>query len=453
MNDVASESANLRDRHLFGKGPKRLLSLDGGGVRGAATVAFLERIEKIIAAEQNKTPRAGLEPSPAPAPKPQAPPVRLGDWFDLVGGTSTGAIIAGALALGHTTSEIKDFYLRLAPRVFKRPFWRIPYLQAKFDARALSEEINAIVKDRTLDSPDLITGLAVITKRMDTGSPWILANNKMAPNWEDRPAIAGKKPPIGNKHYKLAALVRASTAAPHYFDPEILSILETEQPDALDAMQANLSGLPFISELLAKIRAWRTLASKRRADPETHGLFIDGGVTPYNSPTFALLMLAALKPFGICWQLGPDNFTIVSVGTGTFRTRVAFAEVGFAGPLRLALRALLSIVTDNEYLALAQMQWLGECLTPWTVNSEIGSLADETPPGGRWFRFARYDLRLEREWLAQNVSVDLSETEVKRLQHMDDPGIIEPIYEIAGMAADKQVRREHFFPDGKKASA
>ena len=37
--------ASTRDRHLFGPGPKHLLALDGGGVRGVITVAFLERIE------------------------------------------------------------------------------------------------------------------------------------------------------------------------------------------------------------------------------------------------------------------------------------------------------------------------------------------------------------------------------------------------------------------------
>ena len=91
----------MRDRHLFAAGPKRMLSLDGGGVRDVISVAFLERIEAILTA------RAGEE-------------VRLGDWFDLVGGTSTGAIIATALALGKTTADLKDTYYRLAPRAFRR---------------------------------------------------------------------------------------------------------------------------------------------------------------------------------------------------------------------------------------------------------------------------------------------------------------------------------------------
>jgi hypothetical protein len=60
-----------RDRHLFCRGPKRILALDGGGVRGALTVAFLEEIETILARRLGK-------------------PVLLGHWFDLIGGTSTG---------------------------------------------------------------------------------------------------------------------------------------------------------------------------------------------------------------------------------------------------------------------------------------------------------------------------------------------------------------------------
>src|SRR2546423_11716244 len=102
-----------RDRHLFGPGPKRMLSLDGGGVRGVISVAFLERIEAILTAE------AGTD-------------IRLSDHFDLIGGASTGAIIAGALALGKTTGELKDIYHRLAPPALQRPQFRIPFPQPEF---------------------------------------------------------------------------------------------------------------------------------------------------------------------------------------------------------------------------------------------------------------------------------------------------------------------------------
>jgi predicted acylesterase/phospholipase RssA len=115
-----------RDKHLFCSGPKRLLALDGGGVRGAVTVAFLEEIEAVLARQLNQT-------------------VHLGHWFDLIGGTSTGAVIAGAIAMGFTTADIKRFYFELAPKVFKRPFWRIIGLRAKFDSHALQREIESVI--------------------------------------------------------------------------------------------------------------------------------------------------------------------------------------------------------------------------------------------------------------------------------------------------------------------
>jgi len=431
----AAEEELARDRHLFGKGPKKLLALDGGGVRGAITVAFLEEIEKVLGDEQaRKAAQAAAETS-AGAPQPQSKNVRLGEYFDLCGGTSTGAIIACALALGHTISEIKDFYLRLAPRVFKRSLWRLPGLQSKFDARALTDEINAIVRDRTLDSPDLITGLGIVAKRMDTGSSWILLNNKKAPYWDS------------NKDYTLATLVRASTAAPHYFDPEILAISKDAPQDPLSGVKANLSGFPLLSLLLSKVRALYGMVSKSGPNSETHGLFVDGGVTPHNSPTLAMLMMTVLEPLGIRWPLGPENLSVYSIGTGLYRTKVSFADVGFAGPLRLALGALLSMMGDTQYLALTEMQWLGQCMVCWTLNSEIKTLCGETPPGGHWFRFARYDLRLEKAWLSQFLGLNPSDKEIARLQGMDDPGIIETIYSMARLAAQKQVKREHFFPD------
>src|SRR6476620_5328457 len=216
MNDTPDHSS--RDRHLFGPGPKRILSLDGGGVRGVITVAFLERIEAVLRERSGE----GL----------------LSDWFDLIGGTSTGAIVGCALALGKTTDELRDIYYRLAPRAFRRSF-RMPLFQAKFNAAGLRREIAAFIGDRTLDTADLRTGYALVAKRIDTGSPWIVSNNPRAPYWESPP----EKTFIGNRHYSLGNLVRASTAAPTYFEPESIRISDNEM-----------------------------------------GLFVDGGVSPHNNP-------------------------------------------------------------------------------------------------------------------------------------------------------------------------
>ena len=71
------------------RGPKRILALDGGGVRGVLTLQFLQALETLITA------RFGEK-------------TRLCDYFDLIGGTSTGSIIAAGLACGMTVGALRD---------------------------------------------------------------------------------------------------------------------------------------------------------------------------------------------------------------------------------------------------------------------------------------------------------------------------------------------------------
>jgi hypothetical protein len=414
---TAATQESSRDRHLFGPGPKRLLALDGGGVRGALTVAFLERIELLLSERYGKD-------------------VLLGDYFDLVGGTSTGAVIAGALALGYRTAQVKDFYLKLAPFAFKRQRWAIPILQAKFDARGLREQISDVVGDRVLSSPDLITGFCIITKRMDTGSPWIISNNPRAPYWE------GGKEFIGNKYFPLVNLVRASTAAPHFFDPEILPITRDETlPDSV----AKPLNTPWPARAFHALMQKAGLRKKIKIDPNTYGLFVDGGVTPHNNPSLALFQLVTLSPFRISWATGPDKLKVISVGTGTYRPRLSFESLGFARFAKLAIHALMSLMTDAEMLVLTMMQWMGECPAPWQINSEVGTLAETAPQGGKMFRFLRYDVRLEREWLARELDFEASEELLERLRGMDDPSLVNTLYELGRRAAEKQVKAEHLF--------
>jgi len=62
-----------KDQHLDpARAPKRILSLDGGGIRGFLTLQYLEAIEALL---RQRTGRADLV---------------LSDYFDLIGGTSTG---------------------------------------------------------------------------------------------------------------------------------------------------------------------------------------------------------------------------------------------------------------------------------------------------------------------------------------------------------------------------
>ena len=64
------------EARLTAPGPKRILALDGGGIRGVLTLGYLARIEAILRA-RSSTPETFC----------------LADYFDLIGGTSTGSII------------------------------------------------------------------------------------------------------------------------------------------------------------------------------------------------------------------------------------------------------------------------------------------------------------------------------------------------------------------------
>ena len=385
MTDVPppqTKAPTAVERHLFGPGPKRILALDGGGVRGVLSLAILAKIEQELG-------------------RIHGAPVRLCDYFDLIGGTSTGAIIATGLALGHSVSELRDFYRRLAPQVFKKPFFRLPGWQAQFDAEALRRQLIGIIGDRTLDTKDLQTGLAITLKRIDAASSWILTNNPASKFWESPTDNSF----LGNRHYSLANIVRASTAAPHYFDPQSIAIGDGMPP----------------------------------------ALFVDGGLTPHNDPSLALLLLAALPGYGLNWPLSPDKLTIVSVGAGGYRDRHDARALLRASSITIALRSLMQQIGDNQALTLSMMSWLGAGGGPdWPINSEIGSLAGVTPPFGALFKYRRYDVRFEKEWLETRLGIKPTEIELAMVRRMDDPRGIPLLEKLGERAGERLVDASQF---------
>src|SRR4030095_12192993 len=112
-----STPTRTRDQHLANDGtPKRILALDGGGLRGILSLGLLQTLENILRERY----RAGDD-------------FRLSHYFDLIAGTSTGAIIAATLALGWTVEEIRTRYMALGERVFTRSLLRQGVLRAKYD--------------------------------------------------------------------------------------------------------------------------------------------------------------------------------------------------------------------------------------------------------------------------------------------------------------------------------
>ena len=156
---------------LFAPGPKRILALDGGGTRGIVSIAFLEQIERVLA---ERFVAQGLCQTAAD--------FRLSQYFDLIGGTSVGSMLATRLALGHSVSELKTQFEPMAKKIFKAVSWGMR--RSVFDSGPLTSSIKAFVGDETLNSEKLKTGLCIVMKRMDTGSVWPITNNPAARYWD-----------------------------------------------------------------------------------------------------------------------------------------------------------------------------------------------------------------------------------------------------------------------------
>ncbi|MDJ0732164.1 MAG: patatin-like phospholipase family protein [Crocosphaera sp.] len=75
----------------------KILSLDGGGIRGVISAQILIEIEKQIKEKRNQS---------------------LAEYFDLIAGTSTGSILAAGIALGYTASELLNIYRNEGKRIF-----------------------------------------------------------------------------------------------------------------------------------------------------------------------------------------------------------------------------------------------------------------------------------------------------------------------------------------------
>src|SRR6188474_3822638 len=123
-----SYSIRTRDQHLANDGnPKRILALDGGGLRGILSLGLLQKIENVLRERH----QAGDD-------------FRLCHYFDLIAGTSTGAIIAAALAAGMSVDEVIAHYQQLGREVFTRDWLRFGVVRARYDEASLIANLKRV---------------------------------------------------------------------------------------------------------------------------------------------------------------------------------------------------------------------------------------------------------------------------------------------------------------------
>lgn len=325
----------------------------------------------------------------------------LAEFFDYIGGTSTGAIIATGLARGMKVAELQDFYFRCGENMFDRSKLFDMYKQL-YKKEPLVEELRSVYgQDSTMQPEHLETLLLVVMKNITTDSPWPISSNPWAvynqPGREDQ-----------NSKIPLWKIVRASTAAPVFFPPEVIE--------------------------------WD------KDNPNKTFVFVDGGVTPYNNPAFQMYKMATLPEYNLEWEKGEEKLLIVSVGTG-----IAPADEAIRTPEISIYHTVKTLPPDLMFAIQVEQdvncRAIGRCSYGAAIDRELGdmipkrngisiSLKEDT---GKPFLYVRYNADISSEHLKDLKIVGRN---AKHVKDIDKASAIGDLC-VVGKDAAKVVSLEH----------
>ncbi|MEO6914403.1 MAG: patatin-like phospholipase family protein [Chitinophagaceae bacterium] len=164
-----------------------ILCLDGGGMRGILTIQLLKKLEEI----------AGLP---------------CHELFDMVSGTSTGGIIAGLIATGHSAGEIENLYINLVTDVFDRRLFGNRFLNPpEFSKSRYRKVLKQQVQDKTLEDACKSSGLDLMITAQDISAA---EETFFSCFKQDDGSFYGTY-----KTVLLRAVMEATMSAPTYFYP------------------------------------------------------------------------------------------------------------------------------------------------------------------------------------------------------------------------------------------
>jgi hypothetical protein len=219
---------------------KRILAIDGGGIRGLIPAALLASLERTTGSSARS-------------------------HFDFLAGTSTGAVLASAVAADFSGVRLIDLYRTRGPELFRRTpllsLLRRVVSGHMYDVAQLRSFIAEELGDRaSWRVNDVPADVMITAKGLDDGHQWYFVKDRPG----DPPGRTGKLP--------LVDCVTASAAAPTYFAPWAVPSL---------------------------------------------GLLVDGGVGVAGNPTYQ----ACVEAFEYTDEYRPEETIVVSLGTGRFLER------------------------------------------------------------------------------------------------------------------------------------
>lgn len=275
----------LKDiKFLRGIGSKRkILTIDGGGMRGLIAIKILINLAIKLYGDASTN---GTK--------------RLIDNFDLIGGTSSGSIIAMGLVTGHSLIQIRNLFYQLGKKVFLSSWSSLGNLYNYYRTgdyyshQVLIEAIESLIQDRKISE---LTKNVFITTTLATTSVYELSLFRSYLN-PSSPYLAS--PSCDNK---ISTALRASSAAPTYFSPYI-----------------DIEG----------------------------NKYLDGGLLANNPTEVAIFEMYNLYP--------SDTLDlIISIGTGKPKVTPS------SGSLKELSQDILNIVTSSELTHTRVLEWLKDC--------------------------------------------------------------------------------------------
>ena len=198
--------------------PFRILSLDGGGAKGFYSLGVLREIE-------------GLAGKP------------LHEVFDLIFGTSTGAIIASLLALGRSVDEIHALYKEHVVRIMQRK-------SARGKSAALGELAREVYGDVSFGA--MRTGVGIVATKWDIERPMIFKGDPAQAHGRKGTFVPGFGVPVGEA-------VAASCSAYPFFERKIVTTAQGDRIELVDggycANNPTLYAIADALEALARPKA------------------------------------------------------------------------------------------------------------------------------------------------------------------------------------------------------
>jgi predicted acylesterase/phospholipase RssA len=376
---------SLHDR-IHRDGQKKLLAIDGGGIRGVLSLEVLRQIEDLLKAQSGRS------------------DFRLSDYFDYIAGTSTGGIIAAGLSIGMSVDQILDFYEEAGAQMFIKSRL-LERLRSKFQDEPLAQKLKQVFgADTTLGSEKIKTLLLLVMRNATTDSPWPISNNPYAKYNECSRSDC-------NLDLPLWQLVRASTAAPTYFPPEVIVLGEE----------------PGTKEFV----------------------FVDGGVTMYNNPAFQMFLMATVDKYWATapqekrgWSAGADRMLIVSIGTGTspdVREGLEPEEMNLLFNATTIPSALMfAALNEQDFLC----RVFGNCLAGDPLDREVLDMRGSIGPlSSKLFTYVRYNAELTDAGLAEIGCGHIAPDAVRKLDAVD---AIPDLREVGRAVAKAKVKADHF---------